>query len=65
MHLVLALASCDVVANPLAQLHLLARDDQTEVQHDFYGHVMPLEQVLASHDANGIVNGTIVILRSI
>ena len=47
----------------MAQLHLLAQDDQNEEQHDFLGHVMPLAPVLTSHNVSGIVNGTIIFIR--
>ena len=35
----------------------LGQDNWNEVQHDFFGHVIPL--VLASHDSYSIVNDTI------
>ena len=44
---------------PLNSLH---QDDQIHVQHDFFHHVTPLALAWASHDANGIVNGTILFL---
>ena len=47
-----------------APLHSLHLDDQSEVQHDFSGHVMPLVLVLASNDAVSIPNITITFLRS-
>ena len=46
----------------MKQLHLLAQDDQTEVQYDFSGHVMPLPAVLAPHYSNSIKNGTIALV---
>ena len=44
------------VVSSMALLHFLWLDYQTEMQHQFFGHVMPL--ALASHDTNDIVNGT-------
>ena len=49
---------------PIAPLHSLGQDNQNEVQHDIFGHVMPLALVLASCDANGIVNSTSAFLRA-
>ena len=43
------------MASSMKTLHLFSQDNQNEVQHVF-GHVMHL--VLASCDADGIVNGT-------
>ena len=50
------------MAPSMVPLHFLGQDDQNEVQHDIIGHLMPL--VLASHDADGIINGTIALLKS-
>ena len=44
----------------MALLHSLGQDDQYVVQHDFFGHVIPLEPEPASYDVNGIF----VLLRS-
>ena len=40
-------------------VQFLGQDDQKEVQHDSFGHVMPVAPALASCAANGIINGTI------
>ena len=42
-----------LMALSMAQLHLLCQDDQNEVQHDFFGYVILLAPVLASHDVKG------------
>ena len=54
MYLVLTLASCDADGIASSVMHLLAQDDQNEVQHNFFGHATPLALVVASHDVNGI-----------
>ena len=56
----------------MAPLNSLAQDYQNEEQHDFFimqhqwnqcwYHIMPL--ALATHDNDGIINGTIAFLRS-
>ena len=38
------------MALSMSQLHLLAQDDHNEMQHDFFGPVMLLALVQASHD---------------
>ena len=48
---------------PITSLHSLGQAYGNEVQHDFYGHAMPLEQVLALHDAVSILNVTMTVLR--
>ena len=48
---------------PMAPLHSLDQDIQNEVQHGIFGQVTPLAPALASHDADGIVNGTITFLN--
>ena len=48
----------------MALLHSLGQDNRHEGQHDFFGYVMLLALLWASHDSNGIVNGTIAFLRS-
>ena len=53
-----------LIALSLAQMDLLVQDDQNEVQHDFFGHLVPLALVLVSHNVKGIINGTIAFLRS-
>ena len=45
----------------MAQFHTLDQDDQNEVQHDLFFHVMPLALALSSVDADGVINGTFVI----
>ena len=40
---------------------LLGQDNSNKVQHDIFGHVMP---VLASHDTDGIINSTIAFVSS-
>ena len=42
-----------------APLHSLDKHDQHEVQHDLFGHVIPVAIALASHDVESIVHGTI------
>ena len=46
----------------MAKLLLLAKDNQNEVQHDFFGDVMPLPLVLAPCQASDIKNVTIAFL---
>ena len=43
-------------------LHSLHKDNQNEVQHDLFGHTTQFAPALASHDADGIVNGTTTFL---
>ena len=43
----------------VAPLHFFGQYDQNDMQHDFFSHTIPLAQALVSHDADGIVNGTI------
>ena len=50
-------------APSMAPLHYLAQDTWNEVQHDIFSHVKPLVSALASHDADGIINGTTAFLR--
>ena len=40
----------------MVPFHLFAQDDQKEMQHDSFVHVMTL--ALSSYDASGITNGT-------
>ena len=47
-----------------AALHFLVKDDQNEMQHDFFSHLKLLALESASCDANGIVNNTTVLIRS-
>ena len=42
------------LASSMAPLHFCAQDNQTEVQHDFLGHVIPLTLALTSYDATSI-----------
>ena len=37
------------MAFPMEPLHLLHQDDQIEVKHYFFGHVMPLAQLYKIH----------------
>ena len=46
----------------ILSLHLLGHNDQSEVKHDFFSHVMPLIWELLLYNANGIINGTIVFM---
>ena len=48
----------------MAQQHSPDIDNQNEVKHDFFGHVLLLVPVLASCEVNAIVNSTIAFLRS-
>ena len=50
-----------LIALPMAPFCLLAWDNWDGVQHDFFGYGMP---VLASQDTNGIINSTMVFVRS-
>ena len=50
-----------LMALSIAPLHSLCLDDQSEVQKDFSGHVMPLVPLSVSLDAKGII----AFLRSI
>ena len=47
-----------------ASLHSLCLDDWKQVQHDFFGHVIPCVPSSASYDANDIINGTTAFLTS-
>ena len=49
-------------ASSMTPLHLFCEDNQ--VQHDIFGLVMPLELLLISHDAKGIVNDTNAFTRA-
>ena len=48
----------------MTALHSSVQDDENEVQHDFSGHMTPLAQTSASHEADGIVSSTITFLVS-
>ena len=48
----------------MVPLHSLVQYDQNVMQLDIFGYVMPLALVLASTDADGIVNGTIIFVMS-
>ena len=48
----------------MAPLHSLGQDDHNEVQHYIFADVTPLAMPLVSGVADGIVNGTIAVLRS-
>ena len=41
---------------------LFGQDDEGEVQHDLFGHIMLLALASASHDTEDIVNSTIAFL---
>ena len=45
-----------LMASLIFPLHLLVQDDQNEMQHDFFSHLILLSLVSASCDANDIVN---------
>ena len=47
----------------MAPLYSLGHNDQNEVKHDFFNHVMPLVPALLSCDSNCIINGTISFIR--
>ena len=47
----------------MVPLYSLGQNDQNEVQHDFFGHVMSLMMAFMSCDANGVINGTITPLE--
>ena len=44
----------------MAPLHLLGQDNQNEMQHDIFGHMMPLALALASSDTYSVTKGIIV-----
>ena len=46
----------------MAPLHCLGKNDQNEVQYDFFGHVTPMTMASTSHFADGIVSLTITLL---
>ena len=48
----------------MAPLHSLCPDDQNEMQHGFFGHVMTLVSALISHDSTDAINGTTAFFRS-
>ena len=52
------------MATSMAQLHFFSQDNQNEVQYNFLGHVMLLKLVSVSHNANSVINGTILSARS-
>ena len=53
------------MASSVTALHSLGQDDQNEVPHDFFGHVIPMVLALALRDINGVINATTEFLRSI
>ena len=53
-----------LVPSSMALLHCIGQDNSNEVQHAFFGHMMPLSLELVSHDANSTINDTIAFLRS-
>ena len=46
----------------MAPLHSLGHNDQNEVKHDFFNHVVPIEPTLLSCGANCIINGIFCLL---
>ena len=48
----------------MTPLHSLGHDNQNEVQHDLFGHVMPLALALVSSDAHGVITDISATLRS-
>ena len=50
------------MASSMAPLHSLGQDDSNEVQHDIFGHVRPLELVLALQKDTGIKIATLLSL---
>ena len=47
----------------ITPFHPLGHNDQNEVKHDFFSHVMPLFSALLSYDENRIINGTNFFMR--
>ena len=50
------------LALSMVLMHSLGKDDQNEVQMDFWGHVTALAPALASYDSDSIANGTTAFL---
>ena len=48
----------------MAKLHLVGHSNQNEVKHDFFSHMRPLLLALLSCDANCIITGTMLLIRS-
>ena len=48
----------------MTQLHFSGQDNQNEVVHNAFNHMMPLVLALASHDADNIINDTTAFLGS-
>ena len=46
-----------LMALSMAQLHFLAQGDQNELQHDTFGHAIPLTSTL--YDTNVIINDSL------
>ena len=53
-----------LMASSMKPLHFPGQDNQNEVQHDFFGHVMPLVLESAVCDADNIISHTIALLMS-
>ena len=53
-----------LMASSVPLLHLIVEDDQNEKQHDFFNHLALLTLASPPCDSNGIVNSTIVFIRS-
>ena len=47
-----------------APLHSSGQNNQNEVQHDLFGHVVSLALALASTDADSVINDMITFLSS-
>ena len=60
----LMLVSHDAKNFEMTPLHSLDQNDWNQVQHDIFGHVIPLVQVSTICTANNIVNGIIAFLGS-
>ena len=52
------------LASSIAPLHFFSQDNQNEVQHNSFGHVMLLINVSRSDHTNTAINGTIPLVRS-
>ena len=51
------------MALSMVLLHSFCKGNPTEVQHNYFFHMMQLAPVLALWDADGIISGTIAFLR--
>ena len=48
----------------MAQFPLIGLDDQNEMQHDFFGQMMPQASASPSFDVNDNITDTTVFLKS-